>query len=56
MNRYAEMAEILAIVTTKVDKYGRIGGLKKYRGKSVRVLILVRDPAFQPPASEHRRL
>ena len=44
MNRYEEQTEILAIVTSKIDRYGRIGGLKKYRGRAARVLILLEDP------------
>jgi hypothetical protein len=44
MNRYEEQAEILAVLTAKVDRYGRVGGLRKHRGRTVRVLVLVRDP------------
>jgi hypothetical protein len=51
MNRYEEQAEILSVLTARVDKFGRIGGLRKYRGKTVRVLVLLHDPTFQrlPP-------
>lgn len=51
MNRYEEQAEILAVLTAKVDRYGRVGGMKKHRGRTVRILILLHDPTFQrPPA------
>ena len=40
---------MLAVLTKKVDKYGRILGLKQYRGKHVRVVVLARDPTFQRP-------
>lgn len=56
MNRYEEQAEILAIVTSKIDRYGRIGGLKKYRGRAVRVLILLEDPQHPRTALDRKRL
>lgn len=40
MNRYEEEANILAVMTKKVDRYGRVAGLKDYRGRTVRVLVL----------------
>jgi hypothetical protein len=39
-------------VTTKVDRYGRIGGLKRHCGRSVRVLVLLHDPTFTRPADK----
>lgn len=57
MNRYEEHAEILAVITKKVDRYGRVGGLKQYRGRTVRVVVLVRDPAAPlPPTRDPRKL
>jgi len=44
LNRYEEQSEILAVFTGKVDRYGRVGGLKRYRGRAVRVLVLMEDP------------
>lgn len=55
MNRYEEQAEILAIVTSKIDRYGRIGGLKKYRGRAVRVLVLLEDPQSPRLLADRRR-
>lgn len=54
MNRYEEQAEILAILTTKVDRYGRVGGMKKHRGRAVRILVLLEDPQ-SPRALADRR-
>jgi hypothetical protein len=54
MNRYEEQAELLAVITSRVDKYGRTGGLRKYRGRHVRVLILVHDPTFVRRATGRR--
>lgn len=42
--RYEETSDILAIHTCRVDKYGRVCGLSKYRGRSVRILILLKHP------------
>lgn len=56
MNRYEEQAEILAIITSKIDRYGRIGGLKKYRGRAVRVLILLDDPQHPRAVFDKKRL
>lgn len=44
MNSYEEQAEILAVLTAKVDRYGRVGGMKKHRGRTVRILVLLEDP------------
>ncbi|MFA5861201.1 MAG: hypothetical protein WDA16_05850 [Candidatus Thermoplasmatota archaeon] len=55
MNRYEEQAEILAVVTAKVDRYGRVGGMKKHRGRIVRILVLLEDPQ-SPRALMSRKL
>ena len=54
MNRYEEESEIVAICTKHVDAKGRINGLTEHRGKTARVLILLRDPALDMP--ERRRV
>jgi len=56
MNRYEENTEILAVVTSKIDRYGRIGGLKKHRGRTVRILILMEDPQSPRLLAEKRRI
>lgn len=44
MNRYEEQAEILAVVTAKLDRYGRVGGLRKHRERTARILVPLEDP------------
>jgi hypothetical protein len=56
MNRYEEQAEILAILTAKVDRYGRVGGMKKHKGRTVRILVLLEDPQSPRLVAERRRL
>lgn len=56
MNRYEEQAEILAVVTAKIDRYGRVGGMKKHRGRTVRILVLLEDPQSPRAMAERRRL
>lgn len=56
MNRYEEQAEILAVVTARIDRYGRVGGLKKHRGRTVRILVLLEDPRFPRPILDHKKL
>lgn len=56
MNRYEEQAEILAVLTAKVDRYGRVGGMKKHRGRAVRILVLLEDPQSLRAVMERRKL
>lgn len=50
-NRYEEQSEILAVLTKKIDAKGRICGFTEYRGRTARVLVLIRNPLFglDPP-------
>lgn len=48
-NRYEEESEIVAFFTKQVDAKGRVNGLTDHRGKTARVLILLRDPALDFP-------
>lgn len=56
MNRYEEQAEILAVITAKVDRYGRVGGMKKHRGRTVRILVLLEDPQSPRMMVDWKRL
>lgn len=55
MNRYEEQAEILAVMTAKIDRYGPVGGLKRFRGKAVRILVLLDDPTHPRTILDRRR-
>jgi hypothetical protein len=48
-NRYEEQSEILAVLTKRVDESGRINALGEYRGRTARVLVLLRNPALDMP-------
>lgn len=48
-NRYEEQSEILAVLTKRVDDDGRVSGLSEYRGRTARVLIIIRNPALDFP-------
>jgi hypothetical protein len=51
LNRYEEESEILAVLTKRVDAKDRINGLTEHQGRTVRVLVLLRNPvqSFEPP-------
>jgi len=54
LNEYVERAEILAVITAKVDRNGRLY-LRKYRGKTARILVLRDDPQSPRAVFEARR-
>ncbi|HVL88512.1 MAG TPA: hypothetical protein VM681_10995 [Candidatus Thermoplasmatota archaeon] len=51
---YEETERILAVITTRVSSQGRLY-LKKYRGRPVRILVLLDDPNVARPFIDGRR-